>query len=217
MAEFNISTVFDNDFFAGEVEQKGTEVCRKKVGEQTYVIRAENSDVANEQRIKLLESMDLAFGWEKMVLDGKAREMFWKRGEITLTLRDKMEGLMQNNFDIKAKYALGKSKETVAAAMFHEIVEMWRDEFGLIGEGAPLMAEFLMCGSDRLLFQELCDNFGNDDDSHQIGWNKVVNYLGFGKSGSKKLFTEMSEWKNGMNDNQKMEFIKNNLLEWKQR
>lgn len=216
MDNLKLESIFDNDFMEGEVRLKGKEISRKMMGEFALVIRADGCEVATEQEEKLFGSLRKAFDWEKEVLNGQAKDRFWEKGEIVLTLRDKMEGLMQNNFDIKAKYALGKSEETVAAAIFHELLEMWRDEFGLVGEGAPLMAEFLLCGDDRFLFRELCDDYGKEMDSHQIGWNKVVKNFGFEGDENKNLFEEMYNWKLGMNEEEKLAFIKNNLVEWKQ-
>jgi len=216
MIDFVMDDPFDNDFMDGDIELKGKEVSRKTIDGSVFVIRAVDCEVSVEQLEKLFDSLETAFNWEKQVFEEEAKKMFWSKGTITLTLREKMEGLMQNNFDIKAKYALGKSKETVSAAIFHEILEMWRDEFGLIGEGAPLMAEFLMCGDDRLLFRELCDDFGKENDSHQIGWNKVVDSFGFGKEKEKSLFEEMDSWKKSLTEEQKVGFIKENLLGWNQ-
>ena len=208
---------FDNDFWQdAAVVDDGVEVTRKVVGDSTLVIRQNECQVEAGEAQKLLGAMEQAFKWEGKVLLGKAKTMFWKKGVITLTVESKMAGAMQNNFHISESFAGKKSEQTIAAAMFHEIIEMWRDEFGLIGEGAPLMAEFLMCGDDRLMFGELCKDFEGESDAYQIGWNKVAKEFGFGEDSEVNLFEEMGTWKRSLSEDQKLEVIRTRLLDWKQ-
>lgn len=194
-------------------------IGEKMSGDSRFVVR-HNGDilVSGEVVDKCLEAMEGAFDLEQKIFGGEVKGTYWQKNKIDLTLTDKMNGAMNNAFGIKTIFALEKSKKTLTAAMIHEMVEMWREDKGLIGEGVPLMVEYLFCNDDRLdLFDgELTKNFGQEGYSHQKGWNRVVRYLGFGGGRGEDLKKGLSDWKNSLTEEEKIIFIKEKLLNWDQ-
>lgn len=199
------------------VKSTEPEIARKENDGWIYKIRSDSGQIEEAQTDKLFRSLERAFGWEKKVLDGQVKSMFWQDNTVDLILQEKMGGAMANNFNIKKNFALRSSEESVAAAIFHELVEMWREEIGLVGEGAPLLAEFLFCGTDRGFFKELSDHYGESrDSSHQRGWNIIINDFGFDKDSDRSLFEDLSLWKNSMTEAQKLSFVRDKLIDWRQ-
>jgi hypothetical protein len=71
--------------------------------------------------------------------------------------------------------------ETVTAGVLHEFVESYREDLDLVGDGVPFLAEFLFCGSDRRIFEEMAEKLQRNDprdyDSHVKDWMEMVRLL----------------------------------------
>jgi len=157
-----------------------------------------SNEVVNKSLSSLIESCRLG----NLILG----ETELPYGEISMKIMSSGDEV-HSSLDIPFDFVENSSVETISAALLHEMVEGWREDHKYGGEGVQQMVEFLFCGDNdgRESYFKKLGELGKDTkylaEEHVKGWKWIC-----------EDFDRLIEFKRSLNEDQKIDYIKQKLL-----